>query len=171
MWTILAFIALGFLIGNLIGLTAESVTSSVLALLFAFGGGSAIAFIQKLNIQERVLASKAILALAISCLIGVYAGIYIAENQIFTPDEGRVEKRISIEDRKYLRENIVNSANSIDQLYANKQINLQKAYMEMYQLTLEIDSISKSIHKSYLSKEISLRKAYVELHEITAGED
>ncbi len=171
MWTILAFIALGYLIGNLVGLTAESVTGGVLGLLFAFGSGSAIAFIRKLDPTERVLASKAILALSLSCLLGVYTGIFVTEYQLLTPDKQVASKRVSVSERKYLRESIVSSAHSIDQRYANKQIELEEAYNEMYQLVQEMESSAQAIHQRYLNREIRLKQAYHELRSLSAGED
>lgn len=171
MWTIFAFIALGFLVGNLIGLTAESVTSAVLGLLFAFGGGSAIAFIRKLDPTERVLASKATLALSLSVLVGVYAGIVVSEYQLLTPDRQLASKRVSVSERKYLRESIISSVHSIDQRYANKQITLQEAYREMYQLVQKLESEAQVINKRYLNRNIKVKQAYRELYNLTAGED
>ena len=45
----IAFAALGFLIGNLVGLTGGPISASTIALLFAFGGGSAVGFLPKLG--------------------------------------------------------------------------------------------------------------------------
>ena len=170
MWTILAFIALGFLIGNLVGLTATSVTGAVLGLLFAFGGGSAIAFIRKLDNTERVLASKAILALSFSCLLGLYTGIFVCEYQLLTPEEV-ASKRVSVSQRKLTRDSIVSAAHSIDQHRANEEIELEEAYKEMYQLHQEMESLAQAIHQRYLNREIRLNQAYSELHSLAAGED
>ena len=137
MWIVLAYTSLGFVIGNLVGLSAESVTSSILALLFAFGGGSAIAFVQKLDAASRKIASIAILSLSLSCLIGVYLGIGISEHQILSPQTEPSVQRSSIESRKYLRENLASKANAIDHRYQNEQISLQNAYDNLYELIRE----------------------------------
>jgi hypothetical protein len=85
MWLIVAFAALGLLIGNLVGLTAQSVVSSLLGLLFAFVGGSVLVFLEKLTPEIRKLAGQSILALSVSCLIGTYVGIVVSEWQLLSP--------------------------------------------------------------------------------------
>ena len=137
MWVGIAFSCLGFLIGNLIGFTAESVTSSVLALLFAFGGGSAISFMQKLDTQDRATAGKAIVALSLACLLGLYVGIILSEYQLLSPGGQGQTVRTSVEARKYLRGNLISKAHAIDQqlqLGSKTYEQLEEAYEEMYQL-------------------------------------
>lgn len=137
-WILFAFLSLGFLIGNLVGLTAESVTSTILALLFAFGGGSALAFVQKLEPKNLKLVSVAIIALSWSCLAGIYSGIRVSEYQMLSPQKEEPVSKISIEDKKYLRENITSKANLIDQRLANGHYNFEEAYRELYKTTQEL---------------------------------
>lgn len=131
---IIAFTTLGFLIGNLMGLSAESTLSTVLPLLFAFGGGSAVAFLHKLEQCERRNASIAITALSLSCLIGVYSGIYITEHQIISPSEVKQARLSSIESRKYLRSININSVEQIDTKLKTGGLSTKQAYEDLYNL-------------------------------------
>jgi len=134
MWIIIAFLSLGFLVGNLAGLTAETVTSTLLGLLFAFAGGSAIAFMHKLDRDARIDASRAILSLSVACLIGVYVGIFVSEHQFLSPDSPKNAHRSSVQARKYLREKLLPQAEVIDQQKANLQLTTEEAYEKLYEL-------------------------------------
>ncbi len=149
MWNIIAFAALGFLVGNLAGLTASSVTTSLLSLLFAFGGGSVIAVIQKLDQEHRRLAAQAICALSVACLIGLYASILVCEWQILSPRNGGLSEalqtsrgslRDSIASRKYLRDHIVDPARAIDMQYKNGTLTCEEAYEQLYSLVEQVHS-------------------------------
>ena len=132
---ILAFTALGFLIGNLVGLTAESVISAILPLLFAFGGGSAIGFFHKIDQESRQWASTAILAISLSCLVGVYSGIAVSEHQLLTPAERKyVRAEASIAESKYLRSYLASEADQIDQLKSTGALSPEEAYQALYKL-------------------------------------
>jgi hypothetical protein len=85
MWIVLSFLALGFLIGNIVGMTAQSVVTSLLGLLFAFAGGSVLTFIHKLDAGERRLAGQAVLALSLACVGGLYTGIFVSEHRLLSP--------------------------------------------------------------------------------------
>ena len=131
----LAFTALGFLIGNLVGLTSDSVVSALLPLLFAFGGGSAIGFFHKLEPESRQLASAAILAVSVSCLAGVYIGIAVSEHQWLTPQERRQERvDQTISESKYLRSYLMSEANQIDQMKSTGALTADQAYKALYDL-------------------------------------
>ena len=135
---VLAFLMLGFLIGNLVGLTAESVVSVLVPLLFAFGGGSAIGFLHKLDSTARQAASKSILALAVACLIGTYVGILVSEHQLLTPESRRATRAgASISESKYLRSYVISKADQIDQLKATGALTPEKAYEALYSLISE----------------------------------
>jgi hypothetical protein len=146
MWIIFGFLALGLLIGNLIGLTAESVVISVLGLLFAFGGGSIIAFIGKLSPEDRQLAGKAILALSFACLVGVYSGIGISEWQILSPPEkahlnaSTALPRASIADKKYLRSALIEPMDAIDTQLTMGDISSDEAYKRLFELVKRLES-------------------------------
>lgn len=135
--TTAAFVTLGFLIGNLMGLSAESTLTTVLPLLLTFGGGSAVAFLHKLKPDERKRASAAVVALSVSCLAGAYAGILAAEYQILTPRSDAIgAARVTVEDRKYFRSVDVDDVTRIDQRFRNKEFDAERAYRELYQLVL-----------------------------------
>jgi hypothetical protein len=136
---IIAFTTLGFLIGNLIGLSAESTLVTVLPLLFAFGGGAAIAFLHKLKQGERRNASVAITALSLSCLIGVYTGIYITEHQIISTSEVKQARLSSIESRKYLRSININSVEQIDSKLKTGELSIKQAYEALYNLIQDME--------------------------------
>lgn len=132
---ILAFAALGFLIGNLVGMTAESVVGAILPLLFAFGGGSAIGFFHKLGAKSRHAASAAILAISVACLIGVYVGIAVSEHQWLTPhDRKQVRSTASIAESKYLRSYLASEADQIDQLKSSGAMTAEQAYQALYKI-------------------------------------
>ena len=131
---IFAFGCFGFLVGNLIGFTAESVVKSLIPLLFAFGGGSAIAFMGKLTEMEQVRASVAIGFFSLSCLLGTYTSILLVEHQIFTPERVINSDRegiTKITDRKLLRSTILSASSSIDQRVRSGLINHEEAYREL----------------------------------------
>lgn len=85
MWIVLGFLALGFLIGNIVGMTAQSVVTSLLGLLFAFAGGSVLSLMHKLDVADRKAAGQAILSLSLSCLLGLYIGIVVSERRLLSP--------------------------------------------------------------------------------------
>lgn len=137
---ILAFAALGFLIGNMVGLTAESVISALLPLLFAFGGGSAVGLLHKLDADGRKAASGAILSLSIACLVGTYIGITVSEYQLLTPPERRqLRADASISESKYLRSFLASEASRIDQLKATGILTAEQAYEAQYQLLIQAE--------------------------------
>jgi hypothetical protein len=59
MWLASALLMLGFLIGNLVGLTSAKITHALLGLLVAFGGGSALDFVRKLDDRALVQTTRA----------------------------------------------------------------------------------------------------------------
>ena len=146
---IFAFACLGFLIGNLIGLSAESTLSVVLPLLFAFGSGSAVAFLHKLNINDRKLAASAVAALSISCLIGTYTGVIVSEYQLLTPHKDIKENSSAIVDRKYLRSFDINYVETIDQSYKSGVYTVEEAYEEIYKHLSESNNPWEFILFSY----------------------
>ncbi len=184
MWEFVAFIALGFLIGQLVGLSSASVTTSILGFLFAFGGGSAIGFLKSLQPDERRLASQAIFALSISCMAGVYVGIYVSEHQLLTPKQVIVQRerageaaapsaaaRVSVTDRKYLKQNITAAVYAIDQKRANGNLTATQAFDELAVLSSQIGNEAKSLTERRDRGEITADSAYNALYEALAGEE
>jgi hypothetical protein len=74
----IAFASMGFLVGNIAGLTSAPITQPLLAAVLAFGGGSIIAFQTKLD-KERLLpgALDAVAAFSLATLIGLYGALYV----------------------------------------------------------------------------------------------
>jgi zinc transporter ZupT len=85
-----AFLAMGMLIGTLLAFSAQSLSKSVIAAMFAFFGGSLLAFLQKLSIIDQIKASGGLGAIALGTILGVYSGLYVNEHQLLTPQEQRV---------------------------------------------------------------------------------
>jgi len=170
MWLSLAFLVLGFLTGQLVSLSATSLAQSLLGLLFAFGGGSAVALLKNLEIPDRTTACKAILFLSVGCLAGIYAGIYVTQHQTLTPNRTVAAERIKSGAVGYLRENVSAAALAIDQLKANGDLTPAQATQELADIT---DRASKKAN-DVLSREqrgvISDKDAYNELFAYLAGE-
>lgn len=137
---VLAFGSLGFLIGNLVGLSAESTVSVLIPLLFTFGGGSAVALLPKLGQADRLIAATAVVSLSVFCLLGVYAGIVVSERQLLSSAPARDRRavtapaRASIEERKYLRQVSFDSVALIDQRYKDRLLTATQAYEQLYGL-------------------------------------
>lgn len=137
MWIIISFTSLGFLIGNLVGLTSESTVVSLIGLLFVFAGSSAVSFMHKLSDHDKNNAGKAIMSLSISCLIGLYASIIISDNQLLTLGKNTSNSRETIASRKYVRENLISRVNDIDRDKGNKRITTEEAYEKLYKFIIE----------------------------------
>lgn len=77
----IAFSSMGFLVGNIAGLTSAPITKALLAAVLTFGGGSIIAFQTKLS-KERLLtgALDAVAAFSLATLIGLYVALYVTAN-------------------------------------------------------------------------------------------
>lgn len=133
----LAFITLGFLIGNLVGMTSASVVSTLIPLLFVFGGGSAVAFLQKLDNEKQLRASIAIFCLSISCLGGTYTGILVTEYQLLSPQtNNQIPDRRT--ERTYLRSSTTSLVNAIDAQRAKGNLTADQAYEQLKQGILEL---------------------------------
>ena len=148
--------------GHLAGLSSGSVTSSLLGLIFAFGGGSAIAFQRNLDEQERSTAGKAIFALAASCLVGVYSGIFVTERQLLSP-ASTPERTVARSDLTYLRANIGRAADVIDQQLANNEMTPNEAYRSLFDVLGGLEFTSDSIRGEVDAGRMTLDRAYAEL--------
>jgi hypothetical protein len=159
MWPIAGFAVLGFLVGNLVGLTAESVTGTAVGLLFAFGGGSAIAFLHRLDPPSRVLAGQAVAALSFSCLLGVYTGIVVSEYQLLSPRRPLPPRTVAVAELKYNRSAALARADAIDQHLANRDLDPQQAYNQLYGVFRTLERSADSISGGLESGAISERQA------------
>jgi hypothetical protein len=138
---VIAFVCLGFLIGNLVGLSAQSTVAIILPLLFAFGGGSAIAFLPKLDAKDREQAAAAVMAMSLSCLVGVYSGILVSEYQILSPKNSPSRSRAgSIAEMKYLRGATMDKIVAIDQQFRTHTLTAVQALEQLHELVLEGDN-------------------------------
>jgi demethoxyubiquinone hydroxylase (CLK1/Coq7/Cat5 family) len=81
----IAFAALGFLVGNLTGLSASPIANALVPALFALVGGSFIAFLSSVPEKDRGVAASAILSFSLSCLAGAYLGVLVNANQLLGP--------------------------------------------------------------------------------------
>jgi hypothetical protein len=170
---ILAFISLGFLIGNLVGLTSESVVMGIIPLLFTFAGGSAIAFFRKIPKEDQKKSAQALFAISFSCLIGIYFGIFISEYQLISKkNEG--ENRFTIEQKKYLRTEIIKSVNAIDMRYrlsGSEGRNEKEFYKELNSVADALIKEVAAINNQYKKNEIDSKRAYELLIELLRGKE
>jgi len=161
MWITFGFAGLGFLIGNLIALTSETIVSSFISLLFVFIGGSVLALLDKLNEHDRKIAGSSILSLSLFCVFGVYTGVLIDEYKLLSPPNARPAARaessnngakkearngpegdkmtptaaVDTDRHPYVRSGEPTPANQIDRL-KDKTINPEEAYQRMYRLAV-----------------------------------
>jgi hypothetical protein len=157
MWLVLAFSALGLLIGNLVGLSTTPIVASLLGLLFAFAGGSVIAFLHKLTPPDRTAAGQALLALSVGSLIGLYAGIAVSEYRLLSPAHRRVAAPPNagtgttraerapdalFGSSGYVRNEIARKADEIDARYQNGELTAEAAFRELYRFIKAVPSDS-----------------------------
>ena len=90
MWIRLAFFSLGLLVGHLAGFSATSVVTQLIGLFFALAGGSVIAFLRKLSAEDRKVASQALFAVTLGCLVGLYVSIVMVQWQLLSPSGGQL---------------------------------------------------------------------------------
>lgn len=132
MWLIIGFATLGLLLGNLVGMTSESVVSQLVGLLFVFVGGSIFTLLSKLNHHQRILSGKLLMAISLATLVGVYSGIAVSEFRLLSPRA--VASLANYEPRKYLRAAPLERSNGIDIKRAAGLLTPEEAYAQMYEL-------------------------------------
>ena len=130
-----SFGCLGLLIGNMVGLSADSLARIVIPAILAFTGGSLLVILNKLSINQIRMAAVAIVMLSLSCLLGVYLGILQSEYRIFSPQYAdHISNSGSPIQRKYLRDNEISRILSIDTQYNNQQIDAKVAYDQLFEV-------------------------------------
>lgn len=154
MSVIIGLFLLGLLVGNLTGLSAQSVVTPLMGLLFAFVGGSVIAFLGKLPATDRRLAGQCVIALSLGCLIGTYAGIVVTEYQLLSPKGGQVvaarktvagphspkddqvaaARETAADPHHYVRSQVFGAAAAIHLQYAQNHISIEEAYRQLQEL-------------------------------------
>lgn len=85
MLLVVGFFTLGLLVGALTGMTAESVVSQVIGLLFTVIGGSILVTLKKLSVDERRTAGGLLTALCLGTLIGATSGILAVQYRWLSP--------------------------------------------------------------------------------------
>lgn len=123
-----AFVILGILIGTLLAFSAQSLAQAVVAALFAFFGGSVVPLVSIKDRSSLTAISVTTLGLSAGALFGVYSGIYVNEHRLLSPANKSV---ISEGPQKYLRENLLQTANDIDVKRRTNILTLEEAYDEL----------------------------------------
>jgi hypothetical protein len=123
-----AFAALGFLIGNLTGLSASPIAQILVPALFALIGGSFIAFLSTVPHDDRRVAAGAIMGFSLACLVGTYVGILVNVSQVLGSQSANLESY------SYLRTDSMGQVEAIDARKRNGEINVEKAYDELITL-------------------------------------
>jgi hypothetical protein len=77
-----AFLMLGFLVGNITGLSGSPIALALVPAIFALAGGSVLAFLTSISEGDRKVASRAILLFSAGCLGGIYLGIIVTTHQL-----------------------------------------------------------------------------------------
>ena len=140
MWLIVGFSALGLLLGNLVGMTSESVVGQLVGLLFVFVGGSVFALLRKLNDNDRGLAGKLLMGVSLGTLIGVYAGIAVNEFRLLSPRTiAAIERGESV--NKYVRSGSLQASGGIDIKRAKGLLTIDDAYAQMYDLAASYEKV------------------------------
>lgn len=125
-WFAAAFIFLGFLVGQIVGMTSASVTTSIIGLLFTFAGGTAVGMLHKLTPEQRRLAAMAVTLLSIFCTVGIYTGILVKEHDLLSPKRPPAAERPQ-RSEGYLRNEHVTAYRKIDQQYRTGLITAEQA--------------------------------------------
>ena len=94
------FSSLGMLVGNLIGLSTDSLSSVLLPALLTLVGAGGFGFLSKLAESERAIAMTSAASFCIACLVGIYSSVWLTEHRIFTPPNSY---GTPIKERKVLR--------------------------------------------------------------------
>lgn len=120
----LAFASMGFLVGNIAGLTSAPITQPLLAAVLSFGGGSIIAFQTKLG-KERLLpgALDAVAAFSLATLVGMYGALYITAKYpslLSSPT-------LAVSSQKPLRSGSLDTVQEVLRLVSNGTMSPEKA--------------------------------------------
>ena len=136
-WVVGAVVVLGFLVGQIVGMTSASVTTSIIGLLFTFAGGTAIGLLHKLTPEQRRLAAMAIAILSFSCTVGIYTGIVVTEHHLLSPkpEPGAPPAAPGERDSNtYLRNQYLKESEQIDQQYRTKVITAETAVKQLVEM-------------------------------------
>jgi len=163
MWIVLGFLSLGFLVGNIVGMTAQSVVTSLLGLLFAFAGGSVLSIMHKLDVADRNAAGQAVMALSLSCLLGIYSGIFVSEHRLLSPAVPATSTKSEMMQRN-VEATPTSQSQETKQQVQGKEGTIPSA-ANKYLLSLSVDEIDQ-IDQLRTSGKISSDEAYKRLHNL-----
>jgi len=146
MWMNLGFFMMGLFVGNLAGLSATSVVSQMIGLFFALAGGSIIAFLKKLQKEDRKVAGQALFAASVGALLGVYVSILVMQWRLLSPPGAQAPDSASqtpvvrrgVSPEHYLpassMKDIISNSNAIHIQYKNRELTVEDAYKKTYEL-------------------------------------
>lgn len=147
-----AFASTGFLVGNLMGMSASPLATGVVAAVFAFAGGSAVAFLRRVAGDDRRLAARAIVGLTWGCLIGAYVSAWVTEHQWLRPAAMRQTEPSAIaktdpdvEKWHPLSASPAVAAAEIDTRRAERKITITEAFKELSALVLSSEEPDPTI--------------------------
>lgn len=88
---------MGLLVGSIAGLSSAELTLPLFGFLFAFAGGSVMAFMGKIPKPTLSLAGIALASFSLAAVIALYAGLYIKVNEVLfsSPEKITVENNRS----------------------------------------------------------------------------
>ena len=121
----LAFLILGFLVGNVTGLSASPIATALVPALFALAGGSVLAFLKDLSVDDRKVAGRAIIGFSAGCLAGIYLAIFITSRQLLGPTS------LPDQRKNYLRSSEQSAINQIDQRVRRGDITADEGYRQL----------------------------------------
>ena len=124
----LAFLVLGFLVGNVTGLSASPVATALVPALFALAGGSVLAFLKDLSAEDRKLAGRAIIGFSVGCLSGIYLAIVVTSRQVLGPTS------LPEEHGTYLRSSEQSAIDEVDQRVRRGDISADQGYKELHDI-------------------------------------
>jgi hypothetical protein len=143
MWLVFGLGLMGYLLGFLAGMTQEAMVQPLVALLFAFLGGSIFVLLAKLTAEDRALAGKMLGALSLFCILGVVTGVVILQHRWLSPHPVIAQDVCSSKDPPpaciYLRSAALTQANIIDQQKRSKLITSDDAYEQLYKIIQDKD--------------------------------
>lgn len=135
-----AFSSLGLLIGSLAGLTISPIVVGLITALFAFVGGSAVAFVGQLNRDQLQLASVAVLCLSTFMLVGVVGGSLIRANNLFIlnlDQRAKAQENAVSTGNNYMRQNLKALRDDLKSSLADGRTTLDEACEELRTATTQ----------------------------------
>lgn len=88
---IAGFSSLGLLVGSIAGLSSAELTVPLFGFLFAFVGGSLIAFFGKIPKESIIFSSIALTSFSLAVIFSLYIGLYIKVNEILFTNSDKVK--------------------------------------------------------------------------------